>query len=139
MNLFITGTRRGLGKALEEKYGNCTLEECDVFINCKHENQVDLLFRAAKMGKRIINIGSNTGDENKNSPHPYQIEKIALDAANHQLYYQGINTTVIRFGYIHTERVAHIDAPKMDVQYAVEVIDWVLDQPYRVKELTVAV
>ena len=36
MKFFITGTRRGLGKALVEKYGNCnSLEDCDVFINNK--------------------------------------------------------------------------------------------------------
>ena len=35
---YITGTRRGLGEALKNKL-NCvdTLEECDVFINCKHD------------------------------------------------------------------------------------------------------
>lgn len=37
MKFYITGTRRGLGKALVNKYGNVnTLDECDVFINCKH-------------------------------------------------------------------------------------------------------
>ena len=47
MKYFITGTRRGLGKALSDKYGTVnTLEECDVFINCKHDgfSQVDLLY-----------------------------------------------------------------------------------------------
>ena len=39
MKFFITGIRRGLGKAL---YDLCdttvdSLEECDVFINCKHD------------------------------------------------------------------------------------------------------
>ena len=51
MNYFITGTRRGLGKALLDKYGTVNkLEECDVFINCKHEgfNQIELLYKAAE-------------------------------------------------------------------------------------------
>ena len=43
---YITGVRRGLGKALVDLYGNCeSLEDCDVFINCKHDgfSQVELL------------------------------------------------------------------------------------------------
>ena len=59
MKFYITGTRRGLGKALAEKYGNCeNLEDCDVFVNCKHDcfSQVELLYDAAALGKKIINI-----------------------------------------------------------------------------------
>ena len=53
MKYFITGTRRGLGEALKLKWtGQCvnTLEECDVFINCKHDgfSQVELLYKAAE-------------------------------------------------------------------------------------------
>lgn len=140
LKYYITGTRRGLGKALEEKYGNCeSMEECDVFINCKHDrfNQVDLLFRAAQLNKRIINIGSNSPDQSKKKPHMYQIEKAAIDIANNQLYYQGINTTNVRFGYFDSPRVEHVDEPKLPIDYCVEVIDWILNQPYRVKEITI--
>ena len=58
MKFSINGTRRGLGQALEKKYGNVDLEDCDVFINCKHDgfSQVDLLYKAAELNKRIINI-----------------------------------------------------------------------------------
>jgi len=62
MNFFITGTRRGLGKALYSLYDTVNyLEDCDVFINCKHDGykQVELLYKAAELNKRIINIGSN--------------------------------------------------------------------------------
>ena len=55
MKFYITGTRRGLGKALENRYGNCgNLEECDIFINCKHEGfeQVKLLYKAAELNKK---------------------------------------------------------------------------------------
>ena len=38
MKFYITGTRRGLGEALKQKYDTVsTLEECDIFINCKHD------------------------------------------------------------------------------------------------------
>jgi NAD(P)-dependent dehydrogenase (short-subunit alcohol dehydrogenase family) len=140
MKYYITGTRRGLGKALEEKYGNCnSLEKCDIFINCKHNrfDQIDLLYKAAALNKKIINISSNSGDGIKKNPHIYAIEKIALDKANEQLFYQGVNTTSVRFGYFDTPRVAHIDEKKMSLEYVINTIDWILDQPYRVKEITI--
>ena len=68
MKYFITGTKRGLGKLLADKLGNCgTLKECDVFINCKHNgfDQVELLYEAAALDKRIINIGSAASDWHK--------------------------------------------------------------------------
>ena len=140
MKYYITGKRRGLGKALSETYDTVeTMEECDVFINCKHDGfkQVELLYQAAELNKRIINIGSNSPDETKRVKHIYAVEKLALDKANHQLFYQGVNTTIVRFGYFDSPRVAHIDANKMSINYCVEIIDWVLKQPHRVKEITV--
>lgn len=138
--VYITGTRRGLGAALLDYYGNCnSLEECEVFINCKHDGfkQVELLYEAAELGKRIINIGSNSPDQSKSRPHIYQIEKFALDKANEQLFYQGINTTIVRFGYFDSPRVQDIDAKKMSIDYCCSVINWVLNQPHRIKDITV--
>ncbi len=140
MKYYITGTRRGLGKALEEKYGNCnSLFECDIFINCKHNkfDQVDLLYKAAMLRKRIVNISSNSSDETKHTPHKYAIEKNALDQSNEQLFYQGVNTTSVRFGYFDSPRVDHIDAEKMSIDYCVEIIDWILKQPHRIKDITI--
>jgi hypothetical protein len=140
MKYFITGTRRGLGKLLEQKYNNCdSLDECDVFINCKHDgfNQVYMLYEAANLNKRIINISSNSGDGIKKKPHVYAVEKNALDKANEQLYYQGINTTSVRFGWFDSERVADVKDNKMSLEYCVSVIDWILQQPHKVKEVTI--
>ena len=140
MKFYITGTRRGLGKMLREKYNTVdSLQDCDVFINCKHDGfeQVKLLYQAAELNKRIINIGSNSTDETKKVKHIYAVEKSALDKANHQLFYQGINTTIVRFGYFDSPRVAHINRKKMSIEYCISVIDWVLNQPHRVKEVTV--
>ena len=140
MKYYITGTRRGLGEALKEKYGSVnTLEECDIFINCKHDgfSQIDLLYKAAELNKRIINIGSNSPDEDKKDPHPYAVEKTALDKANHQLFYQKVNTTIIRFGYFDSPRVGHIHRKKMSIEYCVSIIEWVLKQKHRVKDITV--
>jgi hypothetical protein len=140
MKYYITGSKRGLGQALNILYDTVdNLEDCDVFINCKHNKfeQVELLFRAAELNKKIINIGSNSPDQNKKQPHIYQIEKSALDKANEQLFYQGVDTTIVRFGYFDSPRVTEIDAPKMSIEYCVSIIDWILDQPHRVKDITV--
>lgn len=137
---YITGIRRGLGKALKDKFGCVdTLEECDVFINCKHNGfeQVELLYAAAALNLKIINIGSNSPDQNKSKPHIYQIEKSALDKANSQLFYQGVNTTIVRFGYFDSPRVEHIKDKKMSIEYCVSIIEWLLEQEHRVKELTI--
>lgn len=140
MNFYITGAKRGLGQALEELFGNCkSLEECDIFINCKHDGfqQVELLYKAAALGKQIINIGSNSPDQDKHKPWPYAVEKAALDKANEQLFYQGVNTTIVRFGYFDSPRVEHITNHKMSIEYCVNVIVWILRQEHRVKEITV--
>ena len=140
MKFFITGSRRGLGLALKNKYGNTnSLITCDVFLNCKHKDfdQVSLLYEAANLKKRIINISSNSGDGIKKKPHIYAIQKNALDMANEQLFYQGVDTTSIRFGYFDSPRVSHVKDNKMSIEYCLEIISWILNQPHRVKEITV--
>ena len=142
MTFFITGTRRGLGYSLSLLYDTVgTLEECDVFINCKHDGfeQVNLLYKAAKLNKKIINIGSAASDWTKGYKEnfKYGIEKKTLKDVNDQLFWQGVDTTIINFGFFDSERVAHIDKPKMSIPYCVSIIDWVLQQPHRIKDLTV--
>lgn len=89
------------------------------------------------MTKELLILVRIRATKQKKSPHIYAIEKIALDKANEQLFYQGIHTTICRFGYFDTERVSHINKPKMSLEYVIDVIDWVLQQPYKVKEITV--
>jgi|TARA_B110000858_G_C17428609_1_gene304426 hypothetical protein len=140
---YITGTRRGLGQALSQIYNSTeTLEECDVFINCKHEGfgQVDMLYKACDLGKKVINIGSYASDW---IYHPdkekfiYAIEKKALRDANSQLFDNGYDTCCLNLGYFDSPRVSHIDTKKMSINYCIDIIEWVLEQEYRVKELTV--
>ena len=139
---YITGTRRGLGKALEQKYGNCnSLKNCDVFINCKHHGfeQVELLYKAADLDKRIINIGSVASDwiKGKNTRFKYAIEKSTLKEVNDQLFYEGVETSIVNFGYLNTESQSHITQNKIDLDYAVGVVDWILTQKHRVKEISI--
>ena len=144
MKFYITGNRRGLGKYLSDRLNVVkTLEECDVFINCKHEDQVDKLYEVYELNKeegydiRVINISSNSGDGIKRFPHKYAVEKMALDAANEQLFYLGMNTTCLRFGWLDTERVSEVEAHKMSLKSALDTLEFVLLHPHRVKELTV--
>ena len=137
---YITGVRRGLGKALKNKLGCVdTLEECDVFINCKHDGfkQVELLYTAAALDLKIINIGSNSPDQNKSKPHMYQVQKSALDKANDQLFYQGVDTTILRFGYFDSPSVEHIQDKKMSIDYCISIVEWTMAQPHRVKDITI--
>jgi len=143
MNKFyITGTRRGLGESLSKKYNTVdNLQDCDVFINCKHDGfqQVELLYEAAKLHKKIINIGSAGSDWIKGHKEMYRygIEKKTLRDVNEQLYYEGIDTCIINFGYFDSPRVFHIDKKKMSIEYCISIIDWILNQPHKVKEITV--
>jgi len=139
---YITGIKRGLGKKLYEKYNTVdTLQDCDVFINCKHDGftQVELLYQACALGKKTINIGSAASDWIKGYKEnfKYGIEKKALRDANDQLYWQGNDTCIINFGYFDSPRVVNINVNKMTIEYCMAVIDWVLQQPHRIKELTV--
>ena len=112
----------------------------DVFINCKHDGftQVKMLYENMKLNIKIINIGSNSLDEDKHQfMDLWSVEKSALDKANHQLYYQGVDTTIVRFGLFDSLRVKHIDKKKMSIDYCVSIIDWVLQQKHRVKEITI--
>mgnify|MGYP001164910731 CR=1 FL=1 len=142
MKYYITGTRRGLGYALEQKYSNCgNLKNCDVFINCKHNgfSQVDLLYNAAELNKKIINIGSAASDWTKGYKEnfKYGIEKKTLREVNEQLFWQGVDTCIINYGFFDTPRSDHVDTKKMSVEYCVSVIEWILQQPHRIKEITV--
>lgn len=137
---YSTGTRRGLGKELK-KHLPCvdTLEECDVFINCKYDefSQVDLLYDAAYLGKRVINIGSNVSNMPYDNRNKYQIHKAALDKANTQLFYAGHNVTNIKFGIFDSPSQEKHHVEKMSLQYCKDVILWILEQPYRIKSITV--
>ena len=65
MKFYITGIRRGLGKYLHDRLNVVeTLEECDVFINCKHDkfSQVDNLYKAIGLNKKVISLGSYASD-----------------------------------------------------------------------------
>lgn len=131
-----------LGSYWASKY-ECvnSIEECDVFINNYHDKyyQVDQLYKAAELGKKIINIGSASSDWTKgySKGFRYGLEKKALRDANDALFWEGTNTTILNLGYIDTYRSNKVDKNKMGLQYVESVILWVLQQPHRIKEITI--
>lgn len=140
MKFYITGTRRGLGKYLKDNLSTVdNLNDCDTFINCKHHefDQIDLLYDACELGKTVINIGSNSSDGIKRKNHKYAIHKAALEKANEQLFYLGHKTTIIKCGYLDTESSSNIKEPKLELDYMLEIIMWIIIQPHRIKDITV--
>ena len=164
MNIAITGHTSGLGKACFDYYNsrpsitvagfsksnsfdisNPTpiLHGCldyDVFINNAYDGfeQVNLLYELIQGFKgKIINISSNSSDGIKNKVWPYSIHKAALDKANQQLFHNGYNVTNIKFGWLDTDRVKHIDEPKIKLDKAVEIIDNIVNDANRIETITV--
>jgi NADP-dependent 3-hydroxy acid dehydrogenase YdfG len=142
MKFYITGIRRGLGKFLYDNLETAAdLESCDIFINCKHDgfSQVELLKRAAELGKTIINIGSIASDWPcaTGGNWQYSVEKMSLETTNTILFYKGIKTTLLKFGWLDTESSAHVNVEKIDKEYVLEIILWILIQPYRIKDITI--
>lgn len=118
-----------------------SMEECDIFINNYHDGyyQVDQLYKAAALNKRIINIGSAASDWLKgySENFRYGLEKKSLEDANDALFWQGVDTTILNLGYMDTHRSRHKDRKKISLQYVESLILWVLDQPHRVKLITI--
>ena len=163
----VTGHTKRIGKAIYEAFPETTVvglsrsngydinnlngrtriihrvANCDVFINNAHDgfNQVSLLYELINNGyeSKIINISSNSSDGIKDQIHPYAISKYALDKASEQLFYRGYDVTNLRFGWVDTPRVSEKakDKKKISTDYVVNIIEWVLNQPHRIKEMTI--
>ena len=141
---YITGTTRGLGRALldalqteyphEEFKGlnrphynlnsfqNYVKDDFGLYvINAHYEwSQTELLYKLFEANRdrecQICVIGSVSADGDRAAINPYAIQKKALDAActQLQLLKSKCFVTQIKLGRMKTDLVAHIDAPKMD-------------------------
>ena len=126
-NIYITGTTRGLGKALKQRYeseyhffniigldrpqyvlGDSPIEDFvktdfDIYIiNAHHEwSQTELLYKLFEKNKnrrcQIIVIGSVSADGDRKEVNKYAIQKKALDAAVTQLQLVKSNCTITQF------------------------------------------
>jgi len=167
MKIAITGHTSGLGKACFDYYNDIPTIgvkglsrtsgfditdptsivthisnfHYDVFINNAYDGfaQVNLLYELIKDFKgKIVNISSNSSDGIKNKVWPYSVHKSALDKASQQLFHNGYDVTNIKFGWLDTDRVKHIDESKIDLFDAVNTIDNVINSTSRIETITVA-
>ena len=144
MKFYITGIRRGLGKYLHDRLNVVeSLEECDIFINCKHDGflQVDNLYKACGLNKTVISLGSYASDwiyHPSKVDYVYAIEKKALRDANSQMFDNGYQCTCLNLGYFNSERSAHVtEYNKMSMKSVLDTIEFILLHPHRVKEITI--
>lgn len=159
MKIHITGTTRGLGKAikeyaelrgwyvtafdkpiydLERNIGSFVRADFDVYVNNAYHGwaQTELLYKLWDLNWnrncRIINIGSVCADRLYDRVYPYAIHKMALAEACRQL--QQIDArclvTHVKLGRMETEMVAHRTGPKMDTSQVAKEIGHVIDMPY---------
>ena len=110
------------------------VSDCNEFINNAYADiaQILLLYELydswREQDKLILNISSNSSDAIKIKPHIYSVYKTALDKASQQLSYEKSKCQVcnLRFGWIDTPRVQHVDSPKITTDDACDIIDMVI-------------
>ena len=159
MRIHITGTTKGLGKAIkgyadlrgwvitafdkpEHDLGSSidsfVSNDFDVYINNAYHGwtQTDLLYKLWEANHdrpcKIICVGSVVADRLYDRVYPYAIHKLALSAACKQL--QQIDSyckiTHIKLGRMDTDMVSHRSGPKMDTAEVARQIGHIIDMPY---------
>ena len=162
MKYAVTGHTSGIGKVLYNKYLPNAVgfsrtngfdiskdikeiikqsKDCDIFINNAQQDffQTELLYQLSKTFKgKIINIGSMSKDwiTGYKTNYKYAVEKEALNSMNNQLFWEGISTSIINLSYVSSEDEQHIEE-KINVKYIIEVIDWIVNQPFRIKDMSI--
>lgn len=168
MKVAITGHTSGIGLALASKfqtvkgfsrsngYNLCEVdkiltesEDCDIFVNNAYNSdcpwsQVELLYKKwfqwENEQKLIVNISSNSNDQNKSKPQQYTIHKSSLDQASKQLSYLNKSCRIlnVRPGYVDTPRVKNISENKINTFELAQLITSLLDyKSLKVSEITI--
>ena len=79
----------------------------------------------------IINISSNTVDENHRKIWPYQAAKAGLDKAIYQLQYinNGPMVSSVKFGWVGTEKIINDYAPEkyVSLDQVVKSVQYIID------------
>ena len=120
------------------------VSDCDVFINnaAFAWQQIELLFGLFEKWqpheRLIINIGSNSSDQKKESAHPYAIIKGALDSATLQLAYlkeSRCRVTNLRPGWTNTKGIEGLkgDEPLLEPKEVAKVVAWIISSPEHIK------
>jgi len=167
MRVYITGSTKGLGKALKKEFSKLKFEivgldrpEYDlsntdnyvkddfvIYINNAHYEyaQTDLLYKLVEANKErqchIINIGSVSSDGDRKAINQYAIHKTALEKACTQLSLVNskCKITLIKPGRIDTDMIKETIAPKMDPREVARAIVWTAIQPRHINIKSVTV
>jgi NAD(P)-dependent dehydrogenase (short-subunit alcohol dehydrogenase family) len=166
MIVYCTGSSKGLGLALKEKYKTLNAKftglnrpqydlsrsvlsfvrtDFDIFINNAYYNfaQVELLYKLFEENRdrdcMIVNISSVSADKLHNYINPYAIHKAALDRACLQLQEIDSCCRVVNFklGRMNTEMVKDKPNPKLDPIIIAEQIVNLSNLPYNVAPKTI--
>lgn len=164
MKIAVTGHTSGIGKSISERFDvigfsrsngyDITKDQekivkestdCDVFINNAQKGfyQTELLYTLSKsFSGKIINIGSISKDWVKPprrmlSIKEYSVQKLSLVHANDQLFWEGIDTCILNLGYVDTPMVSKHKFTKLSTEEVVDLIEWIIQSPHRIKELSV--
>lgn len=161
MKIYVTGSTRGLGRAIKKQFNKVNsgevigldrpeynLESLDAYVkddfdiyisNAEHlYSQTDLLYALFEANKdrdcHIINIGSVSSDGDRKEVNQYAVYKTALEKACTQLTLQNkrCKVSLIKPGRMQTDMVKHIDAPKLDTREVARAVLWVAAQPMHV-------
>lgn len=154
INFVITGHTSGIGKAIFDKFGGIGLSRSTgfniltdsiishitpdtIFINNAFDildpyAQIRLLYESYQVAKQVICIGSNT-------PYSgiYKTSKDALSVACTDLFYAGYNVTNLRFGKVDTPFQDSYHGSKISTQTVVNTIDYILNTPERIQDISI--
>ena len=142
----VVGMSRSNGYDLAKKRSKVVkvASKCDVFVNNRHQynddTQLQLLFAMAEawdgQDKTIVNLGSRAGEWYLHGQSDaYSVYKHALDAACQQLFNrpdQRPRVMNVRPGWVDTDSVRRVRAPKLSPQDVARVVMWMIDQPRHV-------
>jgi hypothetical protein len=154
MKIVITGHTSGIGKAIYSQFGGIGLSRSTGFDitkdsilpyidndTCFINNaftlddpyaQIRLLYESFKVVKKVICIGSNT-------PYTgiYKTSKDALNVACTDLFLEGHDVTVLKFGKVDTPYQNKYYGDKISIDTVIKTLDFVLSTNERVGAISI--
>jgi hypothetical protein len=154
MKIVITGHTSGIGKAIHSQFGGTGLSRSTGFDitkdsilpyidtdTCFINNaftlddpyaQVRLLYESFEIAKKVICIGSNT-------PYigVYKTSKDALSMACSDLFLEGYDITVLKFGKVDTPFQDKYYGDKISINTIIKTLEFVLSTEERVGEISI--
>jgi len=146
----VKGLSRATGHDLETGVQPFVNDDFDVYINNAYSGfkQTELLYELFKRNKHrpcsIINIGSVSGDGNRDQVNQYAVHKASLEKACNQLQLIDTECKIIhvKLGRVNTPMTEHRKQfPRIDPDYVANTIQWIINQPkdILIKNITIDV